>query len=122
MNTGTDTVQVIGAFVVVVGGFLTVAKIMLAGATKEREADRNERLKLSDAIERMAQGSVKVADTNKEIAQAVTKQAQESAERNGHIIELIIESRDNIVDSVQHIKKQHVTKQEVDQSIVKEQK
>ena len=62
MSNGVDTSVVIGAFVTMVGGFLTVAKIMLAQATKDREADRKERLQLATAITSMAENSKKVAD------------------------------------------------------------
>ncbi len=42
----------IGAFVTIILAFLGVAKIMLNQATKDREADRQERLRLANAIEK----------------------------------------------------------------------
>ena len=67
--------------------------------------------KLSRSIDKMSDSSKLVADTNESIAVAVTQQAKESAERNGHIVELIIESRDNIIGSVQHVDTQEVEHQ-----------
>ena len=78
MQSSTDIAVIIGAFVTVVGGFLAVAKIMLAAATKEREADRLERVELSKAIERMAQASA-------DVATATVKSAKEAKQRNGHL-------------------------------------
>lgn len=77
MNGSTDIVVIISSFAAVVAGFLAVAKIMLTTATKDREADRRERLELSKAIERMATSSAQVA-------KATDKSAREAKERNGH--------------------------------------
>lgn len=76
-NTAPDA-STIGAFVTIILAFLGVAKIMLGQATKDREADRKERIKLSEAIGRMA-------DSNKEIAKATRRGADEAKQRNGHL-------------------------------------
>lgn len=97
----SDTPVVVGAFVTIIAGFLAVGKIMLGSAQKEREADRAERLKLSDAIEHMAQakdaeakataeGFDKLAKSSDKVEKATTKSAQEAKERNGHLAEQTI--------------------------------
>lgn len=73
-----DTPVVVGAFVTIIGGFLAVAKIMLNQATKDREADREERLKLAQAIEHMA-------DNSGRVARASERSAKEAQIRNGHL-------------------------------------
>lgn len=80
----SDTPVVVGAFVTIIAAFLGVAKIMLSQATKDREADRNERLKLTLAIEHMADNSTKVA-------QATDRSANEAKQRNGHLAELVLQ-------------------------------
>lgn len=119
MNNSVDPTT-IGAFVTIILAFLGVAKIMLSGSSKEREADRTERLRLADAIKEMANGNVMIADTNKEIAVAVTRQADESAERNGHIAKLIIDSKKEIIKSTTHIGKQEIDNSVVNKQVIKE--
>lgn len=112
-----------GAFVSVVAGFLAVAKIMLNQASKDRDADRDERILLSNAIERMAKASEK---GHERVASAVERQANESKERNGHLGELIVEQgkmtkeiADSAVNSiVSQVNVQHVDKQEVKHQVV----
>lgn len=64
------------------GGFYAIAKVMLNQASKDRDADRAERNKLSDAITLMADNSGKVA-------QATVKSANEAKARNGHLGDLV---------------------------------
>lgn len=119
----------IGAFVTIILAFLGVAKIMLNQATKDREADRQERLRLANAIEKMADPTV---NGNQQIADGITRQAEESAERNGHLGELIIQQGeqtqkiadmavDKIVSqvSVQNVEHQHIKDSVVEKEIIK---
>lgn len=120
-----DTVAIIASFVAVVSGFLTVAKIMLNQASRDRESDREERLQLSKAIERMAAAS---ENGHNRVAKAVERQADESKERNGHLAELIVKQGEltkKVADSavnkiISNVKVQHVDKQEVEHQIIKE--
>ena len=108
---------------------------MLNQATKDRDADREERKEFVKAIKAMASSSDHVASTNKDIANAVTKQAKESAERNGHLGELIVqqgEQTKQIADAavkkivstvgVQNVKHQHVHDSVVEHEVVKDRK
>lgn len=79
-------------------GFYKISEKMLDRASAERESDRQERQKLAEAIEKMAVSSEKVATSNVQIATEVKGQSAEiktgneqSAERNGHLGELIVE-------------------------------
>lgn len=69
--------------------------------------------KLSKSMDRNTRAHEVVAKTNKEIAKAVNKQSAESAERNGHLAELIIESKEQIISTHQHVDKQEVEHQTV---------
>lgn len=105
-------------------GFYGIAKLMLVQATKDREADRAERIRLATAIEKMADP---VVNGNERIANGIEKQANESAERNGHLGELILaqgEQTQKIADiavkkivasvGVQHVDKQEVAHQHIE--------
>lgn len=111
----SDIAIVVGAFVTVVAGFLAVAKIMLSQASKDREADRQERKKLAEAIHLMAINSNKVAA-------ATDRSANEAKERNGHLAELIVQQGENtrvladkatktVIEAVQHVNQQKVEHQ-----------
>ena len=69
---------VVGAMVTIIGGFGVIAKLMLAQASKDRDADRAERKELALAIQHMAENSQKVAE-------ATERGAQEAKDRNGHL-------------------------------------
>lgn len=92
-------------------GFYSIAKVMLRSATREREADRQERLNLSKAIDRMASSSDKVAI-------ATERSADEAKERNGHLAELVVQNTTDIVEAVKEHHDQHVKTQTVDKQVV----
>lgn len=94
----SDTPVVVGAFVTIIAGFLAVAKIMLNQATKDREADRDERLKLSMAIEHMANSSAKVAE-------ATLKSAVEAKQRNGHLGDLVAQGNEMTTNIFERLEK-----------------
>lgn len=106
------------------GGFYALIKSMQKTAQADRDADRKERKAFERAISKMAASSERVADTNKQIADSVDRQASESAQRNGHLGELILEqgnlSKKLNEDAVKKIIKsfQHIGVQEVDQQNV----
>lgn len=76
-SSSTITI-VVGAMVTIIGGFGVIAKLMLAQASKDRDADRAERKELALAIQHMAENSQKVAE-------ATERGAQEAKDRNGHL-------------------------------------
>ena len=129
MTEGVDATT-IGAFVTIILAFLGVAKIMLNQATKDRDADREERIRLAHAIEKMAENSGKVAEKMGKVAEYTKEGNVQSAQRNGHLGELIIESGkqtekladmavSKIIEGVLHVETQHVHDQKIDKSTVK---
>lgn len=85
MGEGGSAVA-IGAIVTIITGFGVIAKIMLNQASKDRDADREERKELVMAIKDMAGATGRVADATKQ-------GADEAKQRNGHLAELIIRSK-----------------------------
>lgn len=98
--TSSDITVMIGAIVTIVGSFLAVAKIMINQAQKEATANRDERARFAVAVEKMANGMDKVAETNKEIAQATKRGADEAKARNGHLAEISMQNKDQIIEAV----------------------
>jgi hypothetical protein len=60
-----------------------------------------------------------VAKATERTALATERTADESKKRNGHISKLIVDSKKQILASVQHVNSQHVDKQEVDNQVIK---
>jgi len=98
--TSSDITVMIGAIVTIVGSFLAVAKIMISQSQKESNANREERARFAQAVEKMANGMEKVADTNKDIAIATKRGADEAKARNGHLAEISMQNKDQIIDAV----------------------
>lgn len=116
----TDITVVLGAFAGMLLGFYGIARAMLSQAAKDRTDDRNERRELSKAIKDMAGATGRVADA--------TKQAgDEAKQRNGHLAELILQSKkdgEDIANSAiatitGHIDKQSVKTQTIEHQHVK---
>ena len=93
-------------------GFYSIARVMIVSSSKEREADRLERIKLASAIKLMADNSTKVA-------RATERSANEAKERNGHLAELVVQNTHEIVSAVTSHYDQHVKLQKVDKQIIK---
>jgi hypothetical protein len=105
-TTLTELLPVLGVISAMLAGFFAIAKIMLAQATKDRDADRNERKEFSSAIERMA------------IATEVS--ARQATERNGHLAEISIQNKDAILKAIRSIVvNQKVSEQQVEHQVVK---
>lgn len=113
-----DIAVMVGAIVTIVGSFLGVAKIMIGYSQKESIANREERTKFAEAVERMALGMEKVADTNRDIATATKRGADEAKERNGHLAELTIQSKNDTLKAIKHLTTQHVDNQVVNNEFV----
>jgi hypothetical protein len=89
-------------------GFYGIFKYQMTQATKDREADREERIALSKAVERMA------------VATETT--AREAEQRNGHLAELIIESKQGTLEAIHCIKvNQNVEEQQIGEQVIKHQ-
>lgn len=105
---------ILGIFAGMLLGFYALVKFMLGQASKTSEADRAERQNLSKAIDSMAEGMRKVAESNKRIA-------DESEKRNGHLAEITVQSRDQVLGAIHHITEQHVEHQHVVNEVVENQ-
>jgi len=79
---------VLGAFAGMLLGFYGIAKVMLLQASKDRDADRNERKEFIVAVKDMADASGRVAD-------ATVRSAEEAEQRNGHLGVLISQGNRN---------------------------
>jgi hypothetical protein len=91
------------------GGFYVLVRFILTLSEKTQEADRAERQELSKAISNMAQGMRKVAESNERIA-------DESEKRNGHLAQISVENKDQILSAINGltIEKQTVKRQVVE--------
>lgn len=97
-------------------GFYKLLEFVLNKAEKTANADREERKALAEAIGLMADGMQAVATSN-------TRIADESEKRNGHLAEISVENKDQILTAVagigtiietQIVKKQTVKEQTVE--------
>jgi hypothetical protein len=99
-----------GSIITVIGGmlvgFYALVKFILTSHEKTQEKDREERLALAIAVERMAT--------------ATETTAREAEQRNGHLAELIIESKEGTIKAIhcikvnQEVKEQHVAEQTIE--------
>lgn len=83
-------------FVILAGmlvGFYKLLEFVLNKAEKTANADREERKALAEAIGLMADGMQAVAVSN-------TRIADESEKRNGHLAEISVENKDQILTAV----------------------
>jgi hypothetical protein len=115
-----DIPVVVGAIVTLVGGFFAISKIMLNQASKDREADRQERLHLASAINAMAKGSENMAVNIGKVAVATEKQASEAKARNGHLAELSSKSLSVATETLERLEKSAVIAAEDRDSLVKQ--
>lgn len=88
---------VLGAFTATIAGFFGIAKVMLNQASKDREADREERKKLAEAVALMAENSGKQAENSKLVAEATVQYAKEAKDRNGHLGEQTAHTADLVL-------------------------
>jgi hypothetical protein len=96
-------------------GFYGIAKIMLKQASADRIADRKERAEFVKAIKDMA-------TSNREIAKYTRQGNEEAKQRNGHLAELTIQSKNETIEILHNIKSQHVENQIVHNETVENKK
>lgn len=101
-----ELVPIFGVLTAMLTAFYALVKFMLSQAEKDRNADREERQSLAQAIQDMA-------SSNREIAEATRIGNQEAKERNGHLAEITIQSRDQVLSAIGYIKEQKVEHQTV---------
>lgn len=101
----TELSPILVIFAGMLVGFYGIAKFLMVQAEKDRMADRQERLEMAKAFNR--------------VAVATEKSADEAQARNGHLAELTIGSRKAILEALESIKiKQNVSEQIVDHQVV----
>jgi len=86
-----------GTIITILGGmlvgFYALIKFILSQSEKMQEADRKERQELSKAISNMADGMQAVAVSNDRIA-------NESEKRNGHLAEISMSNKEQIIEAI----------------------
>lgn len=104
-----ELAPILTIFVGMLGGFYVLVKFILTLSEKTQEADRTERQELSKAISNMGEAMQKVAVSNERIA-------DESEKRNGHLAEISVENKDQIMKAIKGltINKQTVKHQTVE--------
>lgn len=115
-----DITAVLGTFAALVASFWAITKVLLTQASKDRESDRSERKELSKAIKDMAGATGRVADASQ-------RAADEAKERNGHLAELVMQSKKDgeriansaVSEIIDHIDKQQIKEQTVEHQHVK---
>lgn len=95
---------------------LTLAGTIFAGFMSMSRQHSKTVNKLTKSLDNVATTNEKIAQETTKVAVATTKSAEQSEKRNGHIAELIIESRDKILLSHQHLDKQEVETQIINKS------
>jgi len=107
-----ELAPILTIFVGMLGGFYVLVRFILTLSEKTQEADRLERQELSKAIADMADGMQAVAISNERIA-------DESEKRNGHLAEISLENKDQIIKAIKGLT---INKQTVHQQVVEHEK
>lgn len=119
-----ELIPIFTLFAGMLGGFYALARVMLKQASKDRDDDRQERKLFVEAIDNLTSMTGKNVEAHKEVARAVTKQANEAEKRNGHLAELQLQSQEifksvaanatnEIITAVQNVKEQNVEHQHI---------
>lgn len=103
-----DLAAILAVFAGMLAGFFALSKYMLGQSSSDREADRLERKEQNAAF---VEALNKVAMTNQAIADATEKGNREAEKRNGHLAELTIQSKQDTLKAIGHLKIQHVDEQ-----------
>lgn len=100
-----ELTSILALFIGMLGGFYALVKSMMSIGEKAQAMDREERREL-------------IASFNR-VATATETAAREAKERNGHLAELTIESKQATIEAIKCIKmKQNVHEQHVDNQTV----
>lgn len=74
-------------------GFYGLLKFVLKQAEKDRDADREERKEFAEALKN-------VADANFRVAEATERSAREAEKRNGHLADISVENKKQILTAI----------------------
>ena len=112
--TLAELTPILGILAGMLAAFYAILKFVLNNATKTQEADRDERKEFTKTLKDLTK-------SNERIAQSHEKAAQEAEKRNGHLAELTIEARKDIMNTLgvmlTDLKDQNVKNQVVDHYI-----
>lgn len=121
-SASTDLAANITALSLLLGGMWVVIRLVLSQAAKDRDADRAERQALTKAIETMATAGHDQAKATEEQTREIAKGNREAEKRNGHLAEITVQSRDQVIQAVQQVNVQHVVSQTVGRATVKDER
>lgn len=104
---------ILALFIGMLSGFYAIVRYMISVGSKTTEADRAERIAFQDTLKSVAEASNRVAD-------ATEKSANEAKERNGHLAEITVQSRDQVIEQIKGltIEQQTVHNQTVEHETV----
>lgn len=105
----TELTSILALFIGMLTGFYALVRYLISVAEKAQSQDRDERKELIKTFNR--------------VAEATETAAREAKERNGHLAELTIESKQATLEAIQCIKvKQNVSEQHVDNQVIEHEK
>lgn len=108
---------VFGAFGAILIGFYKYANAREKDFYKSRE---NQVAAFDKTIEKLSKSLDANVSAHKDVARETKKAANEAAERNGHLAELIVESKEYTTKVLKDLKIQNVTEQTVEHQHIKE--
>jgi hypothetical protein len=111
--TLAELAQILTILAAMLTGFYAILKFVLNNAAKATEADRDERKELTQAVNRMAKASEAQAKETRNAAVQAEK-------RNGHLAELQIEARADVLQAISKMGTQNVNEQVVKHQTVEE--
>lgn len=101
---------VFGAFGAILIGFYKYANAREKDFAKSRD---NQTEAFDKSIEKLAKSLDANVKANKDVATQTRRAADEAEKRNGHLAELTIEARADVIKAIKSLDKQKVTEQEV---------
>ena len=110
----TTLPELAGILTIVAGmllGFYGLLRFILNQSIADRHDDRKERIQLVESLK-------EVATSNQSIADATKKAAIDAKKRNGHLADLVVESKKQLLLAINEVPEQHVTHQTVDHAII----
>ena len=118
-----------GGLALLAGAFFKYMSGREKAASLERKEERAKFEKIVDVLteskDKQTQALIQNTNAMREMAKATKKSAEEAAERNGHLAELVIENKKSsdaqytaIVDAIHDMKEQHVGTQHADKQTV----
>lgn len=103
-------------------GAVVIVVILFLRFMKEENAKRDRAYeKLSESMDQFAGSNQKIADELGEQTQELRQGNSEAKERNGHLAELTIQSRDMTLEAILNVKEQKVEHQTVKRETVESQ-